>query len=508
MKSVIRSLLNGTLGLALLVTVIWLGAHLFTANSQWARAIAWLDSDIGDYQRFPAQTIANAGPVFYFRQPDTETQQAAAAALASVSYTLDGQTTTQDLPEFLQQTDTAAFLIIKDDVMLYEAYFNGYDHNSTVTSFSTAKSFDSALVGLAIADGYIGSLEDPLTQYVPELLDVDARYAEIKLRHLVSMASGLRYEEHGLPWTDDAATYCSPNLRAVAVSSPIVSAPGETFHYNNYNPLLIGLVLERATGRPVAEYLQERSWKPLGMEAPASWSLDSLSDGFEKMESGVNGRAIDFAKFGRLYLRGGDWNGTQLIPAAWVQESTRLDTTTDPAPQYQYFWWVNVQAPTHFFAAGKHGQYIHVVPEQNLIMVRFGRTDPFGHWPVAFEALAAQLAGLTPAGELVSSDDDGAVSPDATTTPEIFNPLPADMRAFEAARADLAARLQVDPLSLQRVAVTPTDWPDACLGLPAPGETCAAVVTSGYRVVVMADGVEYAYRTNADGSVARLERER
>jgi CubicO group peptidase (beta-lactamase class C family) len=398
MKTWLRRLALTLIGLVGALLLIWLAAHLFTANSQWARAIAWLDSDIGDYRRFPARVIENAAPTFYFQQPAPETQHAAAAALATITYTLDGRTQSLDLEDFLERTDTVALLVIKEDVLLYEGYFQGYQHDSTVTSFSTAKSFVSALVGLAIADGYLDSVEDAVSQYVPELMDNDPRYAQITLRHLLSMASGIRYEEVGLPWSDDASTYYAPDLRAVAVSSPIVGEPGQEFLYNNFHPLLLGLVLERATGRPVAQYLEERLWKPLGMEAPGSWSLDSVRSGFEKMESGINARAIDFAKFGRLYLRQGDWDGQQIIPAEWVQESTRLDTTTDPAPNYQYFWWLNPDAPNHYYAAGKHGQYIYVVPEQNLLLVRYGQTDPFGHWRVAFEAMAAQLADLTPQG--------------------------------------------------------------------------------------------------------------
>jgi CubicO group peptidase (beta-lactamase class C family) len=132
------------------------------------------------------------------------------------------------------------------------------------------------------------------------------------------------------------------------------------------------------------------------MEAPGSWSLDSEQSGFEKMESGINGRAIDFAKFGRLFLNEGNWNGVQLVPTEWVDESTRLDITTDPAPQYQYFWWVNAEitGKHHYYAAGKHGQFIYIVPEQNLIFVRFGRTDPFRHWDDIFEVLAERIATL------------------------------------------------------------------------------------------------------------------
>jgi CubicO group peptidase (beta-lactamase class C family) len=396
MKKLLQKILYGVFGFVAGLLLIWLGAHLFTSNSQWARVIAWLDSDVDDYKKFPMRTISNAAPPFYFQTPSSAMQLRSTSVFAPLTYPPNGRTSPQDLPQFLKRTDTAAFIVIKNDVLLYEGYFNGYDHNSIVTSFSIAKSFVSALVGIAISEGYINSVEDSITKYVPELLQKDPRYKNINLRHLLSMSSGIRYKEYGMPWSDDAATYYSPNLRTVAISSPIVDEPGKVFHYNNFHPLLLGLVLERTTGSLVSQYLADKIWKPLGMEVPGSWSLDSQWSGFEKLESGINGRAIDFAKFGRLFLNRGNWSGRQLIQKEWVNESTRRDTTTDPALHYQYFWWVNpkVTDKHHFFAAGKHGQYIYIVPEQNLIFVRFGRTDPFRHWVDVFEILAERMAGL------------------------------------------------------------------------------------------------------------------
>jgi CubicO group peptidase (beta-lactamase class C family) len=395
MKKLLQRIFFGVFGFVGLLMVIWLGAHLFTANSQWARAIAWGDSDIDDYKRFPMRVVSNAAPTFDFLQPSTEIQRRYASAFDTITYLRNGKNVAEDFDKFLEQTNTVAFLVIKDDVLLYEGYFNGYNHNSTVTSFSVAKSFVSALVGVAISEGYIGNVEDPITKYLPELLKKDSRYQNITLRHLLTMSSGIRYKDRG-PSSDDITTYYAPDLRVAAISSPIVGNPGQEFHYNNFHPLLLGLVLERTTGRHVAQYLEEKIWRPLGMEAAGSWSLDSEQSGFEKMESGINGRAIDFAKFGRLFLNKGNWNGMQVIPAEWVDESTRLDTTTDPAPQYQYFWWVNskITAKHHFYAAGKHGQYIYIVPEQNLIFVRFGRTDPYRHWVDIFEILAERIAAL------------------------------------------------------------------------------------------------------------------
>jgi CubicO group peptidase (beta-lactamase class C family) len=214
------------------------------------------------------------------------------------------------------------------------------------------------------------------------------------------MSSGIKYEEGGdLPWSeeaDDTKTYYSTDLRELALNCRIEGKPGEYFEYNNYNPLLVGLILERATGMSVSRYLQEKLWKPMGMEADGSWSLDSTRSGFEKMESGVNARARDFGRFGMLFAGEGDWEGRQLISRGWVEESTRVDTRTDPSLEYQYFWWVDTpdDKTSHFSARGKYGQYIYVAPEKDLVIVRLGKAEGekgYDYWIDLFERLATKL---------------------------------------------------------------------------------------------------------------------
>lgn len=133
------------------------------------------------------------------------------------------------------------------------------------------------------------------------------------------------------------------------------------------------MILERTTHKHVSQYLEEKIWKPLRMDAPASWSLDSVASGFEEIEGGINTRATDFFKIGRLFLNSGDWNGKQIISENWVEESTRPDMTTDPAPFYQYMWWVDPLSGEgtqyNFYAAGKHGQFIYVIPEKNINII-------------------------------------------------------------------------------------------------------------------------------------------
>ncbi|HET6381378.1 MAG TPA: serine hydrolase [candidate division Zixibacteria bacterium] len=362
-------------GLAVLSAVFSPG-YLF----RWA---VWQDADVGDYARFPARPVEQADEPFTLEVPNDP-----AAAAASVRSALEASAPVgTDAEAFLERTGTQAFIVIRDDTVLYEGYFGGFQRDSTATSFSVAKSYVSALIGIAIQEGAIRSVDDPITDYVPELLERDERFADIRIGNLLDMTSGLRYEETGLPWGDDALTYYFDDLRALAVErTEIVEPPGERWHYVNYNPLLLGLVLERTTDTSVSDYLGSRIWSRIGTEFPASWSLDH-EGGFEKMESGINARPIDFAKLGTLYLQDGSWDGERIVPEDWVAAS--VDPSVDgAAPVYpdsfhqpygtishQRYWW-RIARPDGryaFTALGNHGQLVFVVPDEDLIVVRNGR---------------------------------------------------------------------------------------------------------------------------------------
>ena len=374
-----------------------------------SRLIAWREADFHDFEKFPSRPVPAGSKEFSFKPApenppeylrtvtyhrDAPEPRTPRERMATTLDSTGGAEVTEPLEKFLADTDTTAFLVIRDDALLYEEYFNGYDHESTQTSFSVAKSFVSALVGIAIQEGYIGSIDDPITTYIPELKGPGMN--KITIRHLLTMSSGLEYSGEGGgggPFGDDAKTYYDPNLRELAVTVEPEVEPGGPWEYNNYHPLLLGLILERATDRPVATYLSQKIWQPLGTEADGSWSLDSKEDDFEKMESGINARAIDFAKFGRLYLNRGEWNGKQVLPASWVEQSTRADTTTDPADFYQYFWWVDVVHPERgrFMARGNYGQFIYVVPDKDLVIVRFGEDWGYNRWPELLRAIADKV---------------------------------------------------------------------------------------------------------------------
>jgi CubicO group peptidase (beta-lactamase class C family) len=386
-------MLIGAGSLLLLALVAVVVGYLSAPSFYLTRTIFWGESDYKDLQRFPARTIHNAPPVSHFDKLPADNPY------ASQIEAVGGDSSNGSLERYLQASGTTAFLVIHDDKLLYERYFNGYDQRSVNTSFSMAKSFASSLVGIAIDEGHIKSVEEPITNYLPELLKKDKRFKSITIRNLLTMSSGIKYEEGAtLPWSeqaDDTKTYYSTDLRELALNSQIEGKAGQYFEYNNYNPLLVGIILERATGMHVARYLQQKLWKPMGMEANGSWSLDSKKDGFEKMESGVNARARDFARFGMLFAKEGNWRGKQLISRGWVEESTRPDTSMDPSQDYQYFWWVNTpNGKNHFSAQGNYGQYIYVAPEKDLVIVRLGKEEGekgYGYWTDLFDELSTKL---------------------------------------------------------------------------------------------------------------------
>jgi CubicO group peptidase (beta-lactamase class C family) len=373
--------------IALLIGITWA-----LAAPDWAiytsRVLTWGFSDIHDYEKFPSRIVNNAAPTFFFKQGTTP------ASLATIEYRYKGQVHRDGFDQFLESTGTTAFIVIRDDTIVYEKYFNGYQRDSINTSFSAAKSFVSTLVGIAIDEGFIGSVDYPITMYLPELRG--RGFDDITIRHLLKMSSGIKYQEFPFLNGDDAKTYYFPDLRWLALKDTSVTGPpGQQFLYNNYHPLLLGLILERATHQSVAGYLEQKIWKPLGMEFPASWSLDSAQSGFEKMESGINARAIDFAKFGRLLLNKGNWNGEQIVSETWVNEAT-LPASASPQfwnisdwaqserVYYGYMWYARLKqdGSSDFWAWGRYGQLIYIAPQDKIVIVRFGSQDgAVDSWP-------------------------------------------------------------------------------------------------------------------------------
>src|SRR5215470_1072743 len=280
----------------------------WTNPSYIYRYVVWgarhLGPHVTDYERFPYRAVENAPSAWNFGRGPAD------AIPAAVEYNDAGAAKRITLDELLRSTETHAFIVISHGRVLYENYFQGYQRDSLNFSASMAKSFTSALVGIAIEEGFIKSIDDPVVNYLPELKN--RGYDAITIRHLLTMGSGIRYSEREIdfPWSDGPLAYFYPDLRKLLLSDLVITEPpGRSFHYCSYNTELLGMILERSTHRTPSQYLEDKIWKPIGMEYPATWSIDHSPDGLELMAAALNARAIDFARFGSLYLKGGIWNG-------------------------------------------------------------------------------------------------------------------------------------------------------------------------------------------------------
>lgn len=334
-------------------------------------------ANITDYKIFPARVLEAPQKPFLFPYSDTP------KIPQIISYN------NQEVPfeKFIAENHSVAFLIIQNDTILYEKYFHEYNEHSTVASFSMAKSFTSMLIGIALDEGLIESIDEPITNYIPEL--AENGFEQVTIKHLLQMTSGLDFNEaYKNPFGHVATFYYGINLRKAISKLKLARQPGEKFEYTSGQTQLLGLVLERALGnRSISDYFEEKIWKPIGMEYDGTWSIDRKNNGLEKTFCCVNARARDFAKLGRLYLRKGNWDGEQIISEKWVEESTKIDTAEGSVWNYQYQWWLPSR-DGDFTADGLLGQYIYVNPEKNLIIVRLGTKTGDVNWKKFIPELA------------------------------------------------------------------------------------------------------------------------
>ncbi|MBX2947423.1 MAG: serine hydrolase [Cyclobacteriaceae bacterium] len=355
-----------------------------STKTYMGRWMKWRASDILDHEKFPNHPFDASPHPFSFIE-------ATESRLADLMIeTRKGKT---ELEKVLELSETTAFLVIKNDSLLYEGYFNGYSRESINTSFSVGKSITSLLLGKAIDDGLIESLTDTVTRYLPQLAQQDARYSKLTLSHLLNMRSGIQFKDHDLPWGDKPKAYYHPRLRERIYELPIKAEPGTAFKYNSYNPIVIGMVLEKACGQSPAEYFERNIWNKLGMEYSGSWSMDSDESRMMKMESGLNLRAIDFAKFGRLVLNNGKWNDEQVISEEWIEASTVV-SPENHVPEfgneihYEKFWWLHSKDQKHAYIIsgwGHLGQYLYIFPDEKIIIVRMGKDlGRVGSWKNIF----------------------------------------------------------------------------------------------------------------------------
>lgn len=360
------------------ISLLLIVASVFS-SCKVGRFVVYNFADLRDYKKFPSRELVSGPTEFKF----DSTQR----GKFPKSFLVGNQSDSISIDKLLDDNNTVAFIIIKNDTIQYEKYFSGYSEESIIPSFSMAKSVTSILIGCAIDEGLIKSINEPITNYIPEL--TKNGFEKVTIKHLLQMTSGLKFDEgYANPFGEAASFYYGRNLKREVSKLKLKATPGTQFEYVSGNTQLLGYVLERALkGKTVTQYFQEKLWTPLEMEYDATWSIDKKKNGTEKAFCCINARARDFAKIGRLYLNKGNWNGKQIVSEKWVEESTKAENSDGSATFYQYQWWLP-SSEGDFMAEGILGQYVYVDPSRNIIIVRMGKNHGRIEWSDLFRLIA------------------------------------------------------------------------------------------------------------------------
>ncbi len=349
-----------------------------------SRAFFLGNPDDKDITRFKSAMIHSGDECFEFKKEPTQSGK---------NIKIDDWT--RDIPFFLSLDSFApthkirSLLIIQNDTIKYEYYSDNFNEQTLHSSYSIAKSFTSALVGIAIDEGYIESENETVIKYIPELKNVP--YADqLTIEHLLNHTSGIKYN-----LSIDATIYYARNSLKALDKIKFETTPGTKQHYLNINIELLGLILIRATGISASEYLEHKIWKPIQMCSNAVWSIDKKNQ-LEKTYCCIGATALDYAKFGRLYLNKGVWNEKRIIGESWYHKSISRDTLNGSSFNYNYCWHIGLKEYGDFMAIGLYKQHIYINPQKNLLIILFNdREKPLKaervNWWFVFRQIADQL---------------------------------------------------------------------------------------------------------------------
>ncbi|MDX1688195.1 MAG: serine hydrolase [Candidatus Promineifilaceae bacterium] len=358
------------------------------------RVIRFGDTQIDDFRHYPGRRLS-ASP-----SPAPFPEAAGPGGVPSTIQITEGEEIPFD--QMLARTDTIAFLVIEDGAIVYERYLQDHTASSPSQIFSVSKSITSLLVGAALEDGLIDSVEQPVTTFLPEL--ADQGFDAVSLRHLLTMTSGTDYVENDNPFGTHVILNYTPNLEEEILGFQVVDEPGTVFRYKSGDNALLGLILDRLLApRSITDYAQDTIWSPLGMEDGGVWSIDSAEDGLERTWCCLAMSARDLAKVGRLYLSDGAADGRQVVSPDWVRQSTQVGgvpTAAWPSElraagwrNYGYQWWLASEEAGDYFALGKDGKFLYVNPTTETIIVRLGwnlgNVAP-ARWIGLFQAIARE----------------------------------------------------------------------------------------------------------------------
>jgi len=388
-----RILKHSLLTLILLIILIFGG--LFVWHPYLMRVLRYRSPNAETYKIFPQTIVHKSDSVFHFYRTEKMRND------LDTLHVLDRNNQSISLKDYLKNGETNAFIVIRNDSILYEKYDKGYSDSTLTTIFSGAKSMISIMIGQALTDGSIKSLNDKVTQYIPEL-KANPAFDQITLKNLLDMKSGLEFRDAfgGVVkafFSDEAKYYYTHDMKAELMKVTLVNQPGTVWKYKSIDPILLGWVLEKATNKSVTQYFEENTWRKIGAEYHASWGLDH-ENGLANTASRFQVAAIDLAKIGRLYLNQGKYNGKQVVPETWVNQSTNIGSEQPASAKgwqksaHHYLWWVPQQGEKGDFAAeGMLGQRLYVDPKTKTIIVQFANRG-VGNYP--YRKISRYLLGL------------------------------------------------------------------------------------------------------------------
>lgn len=311
-----------------------------------------ISANIDDGKFFTHNIIATGSPVSWDKSPEYNSTELP-----------------KHIVEDLTHSHTASFIVIKNGKLVHEQYWNGYDQHSQTNSFSMAKAVTVMLLGKAIEEGKIKSIDDRFSDYFEEFNDKGFA-KNLTLRNLAQMESGLDWnEDYKNPFLPNAKAYYGRSLIKATFSRKFKENPGERFEYQSGSTQLLGFAVRKAVDQSLSSYLSEKFWAPMGMEHNATWSTDN--SGMEKTYCCIHSTARDFARLGQLFLNNGKAGGQQLLNLDFINQ---MRTPTEKSKEiYGMGFWINHDNPVkHYYFLGLQGQYIIMVPEHDMVIVRTG----------------------------------------------------------------------------------------------------------------------------------------
>lgn len=348
---------------------------LLISSCAATRAIRYGNPTIESRNVFDCDTILNGDETFHFAELPNDKRILDHTPLDIYSTKSDTfrRMTLNEAIDYVGKP--AATIIIKNDTIIYEHYSKGLDRYWQSNIFSITKTITAMLCGIALKDGDIHSVDDAVVKYIPELKDANPMFSQLKIGHLLDMCAGLKFEESYAynPFSLMSKLYYSENTLDVIKKIKFSHTPGELYHYDSMTTAILGVVVERATGVRYADYLSERVWKPLGMDQPATITLDSRKSGIAKSYGGLTTNVRDLAKIGRLFLNKGCWNGVQIVDSAFVNRSHSKNFVGNNHGTYSYSWYWGTTDYKRFDTQDSVDAYYANIPDTEVCAKRLSR---------------------------------------------------------------------------------------------------------------------------------------